>query len=132
MANNMQLKLFRNILDELRAAFERTSADLSQLHYIEFIPSESSPLGAEQMICCYLEQLIISLLRSSTMEQVKVVPSGQFKEAIQAYLADQITLYIKDHIIERLTIHRSPFTLQPHLPVHHLFINPIPNLESTK
>lgn len=104
MADTMQLKLFSRILDELRAAFERTTADLSQLHYIEFIPSESSPLGAEQMICCYLEQLIIFLLRSTTMSQGQVVPSGQFKEAIQAYLADQITLYIKEHITERLTV----------------------------
>lgn len=103
-ADKPQLSLFRNILEELRTAFERTTADLSRLHYIEFIPSENSPLGAEQMICCYLEQLIIFLLRSTTMSQGQVVPSGQFKEAIQAYLADQITIYIREHVTERLTV----------------------------
>lgn len=104
MADETQLSLFCNIIDELRTAFERTSSDLGQLHYIEFTPSERSPLGAEQMICCYLEQLIIFLLRSTTMSQGQVVPSGQFKEAIQAYLAEQITVYIQEHITERLTV----------------------------
>ena len=70
----------------------------------QFVPSSDSPLGAEQMICCYLEQIIIMLLRSSTMSQGQIVRSGQLQEAIQTYLVEQVSAYILEHIGERLTV----------------------------
>ena len=56
------------------------------------------------MICCYLEQIIIHLLRASTMSQGQVVRSGQLQEAIQTYLVEQVSAYITEHIQERLTV----------------------------
>ena len=99
-----QLDLFRNMIVELSSTFENTNDNWHLLHLFKFVPSEDSPLGAEQMICCYLEQVIIGLLRTVTMNQGQIVRSGQFKEAIQAYLADQVTTYIEDHLSERLTV----------------------------
>lgn len=103
-ADESQLSLFRSILREVRSAFESDSGDRQQVHLLEFRPNEYSPLGSEQMICCYLEQLLISLLRHSTMNQGQVVHSGQFKEAIQSYLAEQVAAYIQSHIGEHLTV----------------------------
>lgn len=103
-AEEAQLDLFRKMIVELNATFESNTDNWHLLHLFNFVPSEDSPLGAEQMICCYLEQVIISLLRSVTMSQGQIVRSGQFREAIQAYLAEQVTTYIEDHLGERLTV----------------------------
>ena len=78
-AEKPQLELFQNMIVELDATFERSSGEIGPLHLFQFTPSEESPLGAEQMICCYLEQLLISLLRSATMSKGQVVRSGQFR-----------------------------------------------------
>jgi len=103
-AEEAQLDLFHKMIVELNASFENDIDDWHRLHLFNFVPSEDSPLGSEQMICCYLEQVIIGLLRSVTMNQGQIVRSGQFKEAIQAYLAEQVTTYIEDHLGERLTV----------------------------
>lgn len=78
--------------------------DADTLHLYRFCSSEESALGAEQMICSYLEQILISLLRKATMHRGKIVRSGQFREAIQSYLAEQITAFIREHIHENLTV----------------------------
>jgi len=98
------LDLFRSMIVELEATFERGTTDPQPLHLFNFVPSADSPLGAEQMICCYLEQVLISLLRSAIMNRGQIVRSGQFKEAIQSYLVDQVTTYIEDHLGEHLTV----------------------------
>jgi len=103
-ADEAQLELFRRMIAELGATFANTTDNWHLIHLFKFIPNEDSPLGAEQMICCYLEQVIITLLRNVTMSQGQVVRSGQFKEAIQAYLAEQVTTYIEDHLGDHLTV----------------------------
>ena len=103
-ADEAQLDLFRKMIDELNATFTNKRDYWHQLHLFNFVPSEDSPLGSEQMICCYLEQVIISLLRNLTMNQGQIVPSGQFRTAIHAYLSDQVTAYIENHLSERLTV----------------------------
>ena len=103
-ADEPQLELFQNMIVELNATFEHSTGERGPLHLFQFIPSEESPLGAEQMICCYMEQLLISLLRSVTMNKGQVVRTGQFREAIQSYLVDQVTTYITEHMGERLTV----------------------------
>lgn len=95
--------LLRQIIAELDSTFIH---DSDTLHLYRFHSSEESPLGAEQMICSYLEQILISLLRKATMRKGRIVPSGKFREAIQSYLAEQITAFIREHIHENLTVER--------------------------
>ena len=103
-ADDVELELIRNMLLELESNFERSTDDPHPLHLVNFVPNADSPLGAEQMICCYLEQVLISLLRSATMNQGQIVRSGQFREAIQTYLVEQITTYIEEHLGQRRTV----------------------------
>jgi AraC-like DNA-binding protein len=96
-----QTDLFRWMIRELNSAFRRTD---QALHLFQFDLAEDSPFGAEHAICCYLELVLLSLLRNVTMEAGEVVPSSGFAKAINAYLADQVSQYIEDHIGERLTV----------------------------
>lgn len=75
-----------------------------RLHLFHFIPDVNSPLGAEQMICCYLEQFLILLLREATMEKGSVVSSDRFQKAFQTYLTDQVTSYIQENISAHLSV----------------------------
>lgn len=92
--------ILHNIRDELEMSFLQED---TELHWMKFVPNAQSPFGAEQMISCYLEQFIIRLLRSVTMEQGKVVSGVGFHEAAQRYLAEQVILYIRSHLDEHLT-----------------------------
>ena len=100
-AGEILQQLLRQIIDELDSTFIH---DANTLHLYRFHSSSDSPLGAEQMICSYLEQILIWLLRSATMHKGRIVPSGKFREAIRTYLADQVTAYIQEHITEKLTV----------------------------
>lgn len=100
-AGDPLLKIFRRIIQEVDMTFVSRN-DAVRLY--QFVPTADSLLGAEQMICCYLEQIIITLLRSSTMSEGQIVRSGQLQEAIQTYLVEQVSAYIRDHIGERLTV----------------------------
>ena len=104
LTDETQLELVRNMIVELEATFDPGVGTGHSLHLFQFVPNYDSPLGAEQMICCYLEQMIITLLRSFTMNQGQIVRSRHFKEAIQTYLAEQISAYIEEHMGERLTV----------------------------
>ena len=95
------LRIFRKIIQEVETTFV-ASADT--MHLYQFVPSADSPLGAEQMICSYLEQILIMLLRSSIGNQGQVVRTGQLQEAILTHLVEQVTAYINEHIGERLTV----------------------------
>lgn len=93
--------LVKSMIRELADTFSPPSGSLRLLR---FIPKSTSPVGAEQMICCYLEQFLILLLREATMEKGNVVSSGRFREAFQTYLTDQVTEYIRQHLGEPLTV----------------------------
>ena len=75
-----------------------------RLHLFHFIPDANSPLGAEQMICCYLEQFLILLLRETTKEKGTVVSSDRFHKAFQTYLTDQVTAYIQENLSGPLSV----------------------------
>ena len=100
-AEEFQNFLIQQMIAELESTFIH---DADTLHLYRFRSSGDSPLGAEQMICSYLEQILISLLRKATMHRGQIVPSGKFREAIHSYLAEQITVYIREHIQEKLTV----------------------------
>ena len=97
-----QLVLFHKIVEELKNTFQPGDA---QLHLISFRPSPDSPFGAEHMICNYLEQIIITMLRSVTMtDDGTIIRSGHFKNAMQDYLVQQVKSYIRRHLHEKLTV----------------------------
>jgi len=100
-ASEEQLQLFSRMIEELKHSFVQ---DRDVLRLCHFDPSEDSPLGAEQMICSYLEQAIILLLRKVTMHQGEIVRTSRFKDAMQNYLAKQVSAYIDNHLSERLTV----------------------------
>ena len=100
-ADDALLSLFRKMRHELERSFQKTDA---ALHLMHFTPNASSPIGAEQMICCYLEQAVILMLRSVTMRSGHIVRTQHFQEALQGYLAEQVHTYIQQHITEPLRV----------------------------
>ena len=99
--DNKQLELFYQIIGELAEGFGQ---DGRSLHLMTFRPSPDSPFGAEHMICNYLEQIIITMLRNVTMTDGVIVRSGRFKDAMQSYLAQQVHTYILEHLGEKLSV----------------------------
>ncbi len=100
-ATEATISLVEGMIRELQDSFV---PQMERLHLFRFIPSVNSPLGAEQMICCYLEQFLILLLRNATMEQGSVVSSRQFHKAFQTYLTDQVTTYIQENLSGQLSV----------------------------
>lgn len=100
----VQLDLFKKIIVELNATYESQNDDWYKLHLFNFVPSGNSPLGSEHLVCCYLEQIIIELLRKRIMNKGAIVRSGEIKEAMQYYFVNQVTAYIQEHLNERLTV----------------------------
>lgn len=100
-ANEEENAIVEKMRSELEATFSRSTGNL---HLYTFGPSEYSPLGAEQMICCYLEQLIILLLRDVTKRGETVAKNGQIRNMVQDYLVDHINSYIKNHYREHLSV----------------------------
>lgn len=100
-ASGSLLMILHSIREELELSF--LQEEEAQLHWQQFVPNASSPFGAEQMISCYLEQFLIRLLRSVTMEQGRVVSGLRFHEAAQRYLAEQVLQYIRSNLGAHLT-----------------------------
>ena len=97
-----QLMLVHKIVEELKWSFQQSDV---QMHLLSFRPSTDSPFGAEHMICNYLEQIIITMLRNVTMkDDGTIVRSGSFKDAMQSYLVAQVGKYIQDNLHEKLTV----------------------------
>ncbi|MCQ2420573.1 MAG: AraC family transcriptional regulator [Clostridia bacterium] len=99
--NPKESKIFENMKAELETTFSRNTGNM---HLYTFEPSEYSPLGAEQMIGCYLEQLIILLLRDVTKHGETVAKNGQIRNMAQDYLVDHINTYIAAHYHEHLSV----------------------------
>lgn len=100
-ASGSLLISLENIREELEMSY---LPEENQLHLTRFAPSGHSPFGAEQMIASYLEQFIIRLLRSVTMDQGKVVSGSGFRAAMQQYLAEQVVSYIRENMAQPLTV----------------------------
>ena len=92
--------LLERVIKELRTTFEQR---LDGLRLARFTPKAHPPLGAEQMICCYLELMLLDLLREVTMDQGRIVTSSQLQNALQVHLVKQVTAYIRDNLSEKLT-----------------------------
>ena len=96
-----QLRLFHKIIAEIDRGFTQGERPL---HFISFSPSANSPFGTEQMICNYLEQIIITMLRNVTMRDGEIIRTVHFKDAMQGYLIEQVKNYISDHLNEKLVV----------------------------
>ncbi|MBQ9968717.1 MAG: helix-turn-helix transcriptional regulator [Oscillospiraceae bacterium] len=97
-----QLVLIHKIVEELKSSFRQ---DDVQLHLMSFRLSPDSPFGAEHMICNYLEQIIITMLRNVTMkDDGTIVRSRHFHDAMRSYLVAQVERYIRENLHEKLTV----------------------------
>lgn len=92
---------FQQILSELRAAF---TLEENRLRIKHFNPSQTSPLGAEQLICCYLEEILIEMMRTVVRGKSDCGENTDLVTAVQSYLADQIMAYVRDHLGENLSV----------------------------
>lgn len=101
LAQESSMEIVNSMIRELERSFVLQG---NRLHLLHFIPSSTSPVGAEQMICCYLEQFLILLLRDATMEEGSVVTADGFHRAFQTYLSDQVTTYIQDNLAAPLSV----------------------------
>ena len=98
--NPRQQQRFSEIITELRSAF---TLDKNELRIHTFHPSQRSPLGAEQLVCCYLEEILIEMLRQVVQSDGR----GDHKDlesAVQSFLADQVTAYIREHLGDPLSV----------------------------
>lgn len=95
--------LVTKMIVELNASFVQQE-DLLRLFH--FVPSADSLLGAEQLICNYLEQVIIHMLREVTRHKGEIVRTSRFKDAMLNYLSEQISAYVEDHLGEHLTVEK--------------------------
>ncbi len=89
------------IIDELKNAFELNQG-LLQLG--EFKPSADAPVGAEQLICGYLEWLLIRLIRAGVDRQEPRMDVASLEEALETRIMSDIKAYIDAHLSERITI----------------------------
>ena len=98
-----QLRLFHKIIPEIERCFTRTDGH-RPLPLFSCSPSATSPFGTEQMICNYLEQIIITMLRNVTMQDGQIIRTEHFKDAMQGYLIEQVRNYILDHLDRKLVV----------------------------
>ena len=96
-----QMHIIDQTIRELMDAFSRNMPGLRMLH---FEPNPEAPLGAEQMILCYLEQLLIGFLRSITMRKGVVITGTHFEKSIGNYQIDTIRQYIREHLQDDISV----------------------------
>jgi len=101
--NLAQEQLLNRLIEELKNAFELKNGCL---RIYSFTPGKNSPLGAEQMVCCYLEQFLISVLRELTAQSGQPVTGENLAEALESDLADRINRFIDRHLQEPITVER--------------------------
>ena len=99
-ATEYVMRLVDNVRQELMEAFQQT---YEPMHLYQFTPNPNSVLGTEQMICCFLELLLLHLLREVTRNEGRAIPSCELQDALQLYLVESVTAYIKEHLREKLT-----------------------------
>lgn len=96
-----QKQIMDQTVREMMDAFSRNKPGLRICH---FEPNPEAPLGAEQMILCYLEQLLIGFLRSITMRKGVVITGTHFEKSIGNYQIDTVRRYIREHLHEDLSV----------------------------
>lgn len=98
---DFQQQIINLTVREMMDAFSRSKPGLRIYH---FEPNPDAPLGAEQMILCYLEQLLIGFLRSITMRKGVVITGTHFEKSIGNYQIDSVRRYIREHLQEDMSV----------------------------
>lgn len=96
-----QKTLLARLIEELTGAFQLNDG---ALRIYRFHPRVDSPLGAEQLICCYLEQLLIQVMRTVTRQDGRVLAEERLDAAMEQYLMDRIRSYIRSHLRDNVTV----------------------------
>lgn len=99
--DNSQKQILQIIVNELGNAFELEDG---KLLLGSFHPSANPPLGAEQMITCYMEALLISLLRSATERETQAWNPGLLERALENRIVSEVKACIDAHLTEKLTL----------------------------
>ena len=99
--NEGMLSTIGLLMNELQDAFEPNELGLCLQ---AFRPSEDSPVGAEQVIGCWLEIFIIKCLRDVTMRNGMVAVHSDYKNVVSDYVIEQVNRYIGSHLSEHLTV----------------------------
>ena len=90
-----QRALLKDILRECRQSFESRLDDPSDHSLVR---AKDAPIGSEQMIGCYMTELIVSLLRQ------RLNPFRAAKKTVSTPLLDQIVAYMEQNISCMLTL----------------------------
>jgi len=93
----------RGILSRLiREAWRAFVTEGNDVLLRELYPRENALPGAEQLICCYLEELLIGLLRRDG--ETEKPGELLLEETNDTRLAREIREYISEHLSERFTV----------------------------
>lgn len=79
----------------LREAERAYDIPPNQTDLLELVRKEQAPIGCEQMIKTYLEQLLILMVRMGEKDEPVIFPS---KESLQNHLVISIKEYIEEHL----------------------------------
>ncbi len=93
--------LLSRLIEELTGAFQLNDG---ALRIYRFHPREDSPLGAEQLICCYLEQVLIKVMRTLTRKNGRFLAEERLDAAMEQYLMERIRAYVRSHLRESITV----------------------------
>ena len=96
--SGFQESLIRNIVLELHNAFRLNGGEL---RLFAFRPNARSPIGAEQMVLCSLEQLMIGFLRDVTQE--KQSQSRYFNRVVRKQMIERVAYFVQSHLTEKIT-----------------------------
>ena len=115
-----QDRIIRDIIYEIRHTYAINSVEI---HLLSFEAVKNPPFGSEQIICSYLEQFIIFMLREITGNEGSTITESGFQSLIENYLIRQADDYIRYNytkdisigkIAERFHYSRSRFTILFH------------------
>lgn len=96
-------RLVSMIISEARLAF-KTPLHIPSVEQV--ILSDAEPFGSQQMILCYLEQLLVTLIRNHTVDRAIEVLISDLKLKLppQSTQLANIINFMEIHICEQLTI----------------------------
>lgn len=87
------VKLIDLINEELSAAFR---VETVNIHLSDFHKADDPPFGAEQIICSYLEELMIFMLRDEIRHE-NIASRTELKTAVKSFLISKVDTYIKEN-----------------------------------
>lgn len=96
-----QAEIIEDIIYEVRHTY---GIDTVEVHLLSFEAVENSPFGSEQIICTYLEQFIIFMLREITGTGEKTITGSGFQSLIENYLIRRADEYIRFNYTKNISV----------------------------